>query len=68
MPTFAVSQLRDAVIREPKNASFHYHLGLAYARGDDSKKARQALERALSLDPKSTMAAEARTSLASLKK
>jgi putative PEP-CTERM system TPR-repeat lipoprotein len=68
MPTFAASQLRDAVAREPRNASFQYHLGLAYARGEDSKKAREALERALSLDPKSPLAAEARSALASLKK
>lgn len=67
MPTYAVSELQDAVAKQPQNASFHYHLGLAYAQGGDAKQARPTLERALSLDPASPLAADAQRVLASLK-
>ncbi len=68
MPTYAISELQGAVAKEPREASFHYHLGLAYASGGDAKLARSTLERALSLDAKSPLAAEAKAALASLKK
>ena len=68
MPTYAISELRDATAKEPRNASFQYHLGLAYVKGGDAKMARETLDRALALDPKSPLAAEARSALASLKK
>jgi tetratricopeptide (TPR) repeat protein len=47
----AIAPLEQAVAGEPRNASYHYHLGLAYARQGDSAKARAALERAATLDP-----------------
>ena len=43
-------------------------LGLAYAQGGDTKEARTTLERALSMDPKSSLAGEAQRALAGLKK
>jgi Flp pilus assembly protein TadD len=68
MPTYAISELQQAVAREPQNGSFLYHLGLAYAQSGDAKLARETLDRALDLDPRSALAAEARTAMASLKK
>ena len=68
MPTYAVAQLQDAVAIEPANAEFHYHLGLAHARGGDAKQARETLDRALKMDPRSPLANDARNALATLKK
>jgi len=66
MPTYAISELQNATAGEPQNASFHYHLALAYVSGGDATLARSTLERALSLDAKSPLAAEANAALASL--
>jgi len=53
--------------QDPKNASFLYHLGLAYANTNEKDLARQSLDRALTLDLAPNEAAEARKTLASLK-
>ncbi|MBV9340884.1 MAG: tetratricopeptide repeat protein [Acidobacteria bacterium] len=52
---------------EPDNATFHYHLGLAYAKAEKPVQARQHLERVLKLDPKYTDADSVRKQLAELK-
>jgi len=68
MPTYAVSELLVSARKEPQNAAYQYHLGLAYAQGGDTKEARSTLERALSMDPKSSLAGEAQRALATAKK
>ena len=68
MPTYAVAQLQDAAAIEPNNADFQYHLGLAHARGGDARLARETLDRALKMDPKSPLAGDARNAIATLKK
>ena len=45
----AVSLLRDSADKLADNGTVHYHLGVAYARLGDPARARQSLERALSL-------------------
>jgi tetratricopeptide (TPR) repeat protein len=45
----AVSTLKRTVEQDPKNAVYHYHLGMAYVQAGEASLARQSLERALSL-------------------
>ena len=47
----AVTQLEEAVRRDPRDANFHYHLGVTYAKMGDNGKARAELERALQMNP-----------------
>jgi Flp pilus assembly protein TadD len=56
-----------SVEKDPKNASYHYHLGMAYAASGDAKRARIFLERSLALGGAFDGAAEARHTLAGLK-
>jgi Flp pilus assembly protein TadD len=58
--------LRASVQKEPANATYHHHLGLALAKSGDIVNARKALERALTLQPDFAGAHEARTVLESL--
>ena len=53
--------------KEPESATYHYHLGLAYARSSQPALARQHLERALKLDPRYSDADDVRKELAQLK-
>jgi tetratricopeptide (TPR) repeat protein len=62
----AVSALKESVDKQPDNVTFKYHLGFALAKSGDSAAARQTLETALKLDPKSGQADEARAALAKL--
>ena len=66
MTSQAITALREATDRAPKNATFHYHLGMAYAKAGDKVKARAALETALKLQSDFPGADEARSTLASL--
>lgn len=65
-PAMAVGPLQQAVEKDPKNAAYRFHLGLAYAKTGDKTKARETLETALKLDPNHADAAEARKVLGSL--
>jgi hypothetical protein len=52
--------------RDATNPLYHFHLGIAHAQRGDDGKARQALQRALSIDSRFEGAAEARHTLAGL--
>jgi Flp pilus assembly protein TadD len=67
MANLAVRPFEASVERDPKNAMYHYHLGLAYAKTGEAAKARKSLELALKLQPNFPGANDARTTLASLK-
>jgi tetratricopeptide (TPR) repeat protein len=67
LPALALPPLLEAVQRAPQHASYHFHLGMAYAAVGDRAKARAALERSLSLNPNFGDAAEARKVLGDLK-
>jgi tetratricopeptide (TPR) repeat protein len=56
----AASMFEDAVKKDPANATYHYHLGLAYQKLNDSARAKTELQKAISVDPKSPVAEEAR--------
>ena len=62
----AVPPLLQSVEKDPTNASYQYHLGMAYAEAGNVPRAREALQKAVQLDPDSQHAAEARQALARL--
>ena len=66
LPALAVPPLVRAIEKDPKNATYHYHLGLAYAKTGDTAGARRALERALELGSSREWAPDARRELAAL--
>jgi len=53
----------DAVKKVPDNLTYHYHLGLTYQKLNDLARARTEFEKAISLDPNSPLANEARRAL-----
>jgi tetratricopeptide (TPR) repeat protein len=63
----AITPLKESIAKDPNNGKYHYHLGVAYAGAGDAVKAREALERALSLQLSPAESADARKTLASLK-
>jgi tetratricopeptide (TPR) repeat protein len=64
MPNMAIRPLEDSLKRRPDYPETLYHLGLAYAKLGDQARAREALERALKLDPKFPGSDVARQTLA----
>jgi tetratricopeptide (TPR) repeat protein len=63
----AVDLLEEAVRKAPQNATYHYHLGMAYQKKNEPGRARMHLEKTLQLDPKYAKAGEIRELLRSLK-
>ena len=49
--TSAITQFKAALKKEPDNALFNYHLGLAYAKSSQAALARQQLDRVLKINP-----------------
>jgi tetratricopeptide (TPR) repeat protein len=49
--TSAINLFKEAVKKEPDNALFNYHLGLAYAKSGQASLARQQLDRVVKLQP-----------------
>ena len=66
LPALAIPLLRASADKDPGNASYHYHLGLAYARAGEMKQAAQSLTRALANTSDFNGAQDARTVLATL--
>jgi Flp pilus assembly protein TadD len=67
LSAMAVTPLLQSVQKDPTNATYHYHLGMAYAGSGEKDKARASLQKALSLDGNFSGAAEARHALSGLK-
>jgi tetratricopeptide (TPR) repeat protein len=67
LPALAIPPLRASAEKDPNNAMYHYHLGLAYARAGENAQALQSLNRALTIAPNFDGAQDARTVLSSLK-
>ncbi|MCZ2153552.1 MAG: tetratricopeptide repeat protein, partial [Bryobacterales bacterium] len=57
---------RDLVKKQPENATFRYHLGVAYAQRGDTAKAKEELNAALRSNPTSKEAEQIRKVLAKL--
>ena len=65
LSTLAIESFENSTLKQPTNAVYAYHLGLAYHKNGDAAKARKELERALRLKPDFDGAAEARKLLES---
>jgi len=65
--SLAIDLLQEAVKKSPQNATYHYHLGMAYWKNNDKARAKQFLARALELKPANDKADEIRQTLAQLK-
>jgi len=68
----AISMFQEAIKlseknKEPDNATYHYHLGLAYAKAERPALAKQHLERVLKIDPKYSDADDVRKQLSQLR-
>jgi tetratricopeptide (TPR) repeat protein len=66
LATLAVPALREAVEKDPQNPQYQYHLGLAYAKTGDRRKAKEALQRALTIKNDFSGAEEAKKVLDTL--
>jgi Flp pilus assembly protein TadD len=56
----AAPLFEEAVKALPNNQTYRYHLGITYQKLNDSARAKAELEKAISLDPKSPVADQAR--------
>jgi tetratricopeptide (TPR) repeat protein len=66
LPTQAISTLEFCVEKNPQNAVYQYHLGLAYSKAGDKERSREHLTKALALQPDFDGAAQARSLLQTL--
>jgi len=62
----AIAEFNDAAEKLPDNATVRFHLGMAYYKKGENEKAKEALEKALSLDGSFDGAEEAKRVLAEL--
>ena len=63
LASLAVAPLEESAKQRPDNPDILYHLGMTYAKLEQKAKARDALERALKLNPRLSGAAAARQTL-----
>jgi putative PEP-CTERM system TPR-repeat lipoprotein len=66
LPSLAIAPLTVSTQANPSNATYAYHLGVAYSKAGDKARAKVALERAVKLGGESADAREAKTLLASI--
>jgi len=62
----AVALLSESSEKLPQSAAVKYHLGMTYLKNGDNRSAKQALQRAIAIDPKFQGADDARNVLAGL--
>jgi tetratricopeptide (TPR) repeat protein len=65
--TSAINLFKEAVKKEPDNALFNYHLGLAYAKAGQAGLAKQQLDRVVKIKPNFPGVDELRRALAEAK-
>ena len=65
--TSAINLFKEAVKKEPDNALFNFHLGLAYAKSGQAGLARQQLDRLVKIKPNFPDAEELRRAVAEVK-
>jgi len=66
LSALAVPPLEQSVVANPKNSTYQYHLGLAYAHSGDKAKARAAFSEVIRLKPAGPEATDARKALSTL--
>jgi Flp pilus assembly protein TadD len=64
--TLTISAFEGSIQRDAKNATYHYHLGLAHIKNGDKEKARRALDQVLALNPRFEGLSAAQKALATL--
>ena len=62
----AADLLEGALRKSPQNPTYHFHLGMAYQKLNNSSKAKEHLEKALQINPKFSKADQARDALGQL--
>jgi Tfp pilus assembly protein PilF len=62
----AINLFQEAIKSVPQNATYHYHLALAYQKSKQTILAKASFQRALDLDPKSSRALEIRQAITEL--
>ena len=62
----AVAALENSTVKQPTNATYAYHLGMAYHKNGETAKAKTELERAFRLKPDFEGASEAKKILESI--
>ena len=62
----AIEMLQDAVKTGPENASYHYHLGMAYAKNGSRLRARDEFQKAMQLESDEARKDEIRKGIADL--
>jgi tetratricopeptide (TPR) repeat protein len=67
-PQSAIVQLKECVLKGPRNPLYQYHLGMAYMAAGNLDSAERSLQQALRNDPNFPYAASARTALAKISK
>ena len=65
--TSAINLFKEAVKKEPDNALFNYHLGLAYAKSGQAALAKQQLDRVVKIKPNFPNVDELRRAVAEAK-
>ena len=62
----AIELLKEALAKSPNDSTYHYHIGMAYEKNKDQRRAIEHLQRALSINPNYAKANEIRQTLAAL--
>jgi tetratricopeptide (TPR) repeat protein len=66
LPELAIPVLLASIEKDPNNAAYHFHLGVAYSKRGNREKARTSLERAIKLGGDSAEGRDAKRLLAAL--
>jgi tetratricopeptide (TPR) repeat protein len=66
LPALAVEPLQHAISKDPKNAAYHYRMGLVYLKTGDTSRAKQSLQQALTINPSFPEAADAKARLSQM--
>jgi len=59
----AIDTLQEAVNADPKDPTYHYHLGMAYEKANNYAMAKKQFESALQISPNYSQAAEIKSLL-----
>jgi cellulose synthase operon protein C len=59
---FAGDLLREALQKSPRNAAYHYHLGMVYEKQNNKSAAKMQIDLALQIDPNYEHALQSRES------
>jgi Flp pilus assembly protein TadD len=65
-PKEAILQFERSVAKAPANATFHYHLGLAYLQAGDKNRGKASLQKAMSVGPDTKTAADIKRLLSTI--